>query len=127
MPAPEETPARAERSGLARGAGRAVSSPGGAFKRPKAACADACHTLEQLPNVGPAMAAQLRRLGITQPQQLAGRDAYTLYLALGRLAGRRQDPCVLDTLLAITDFMQGAAPAPWWHYTARRRQQYGSV
>jgi hypothetical protein len=35
---------------------------------------------------------------------------------------------VLDTLLAVTDFMRGAPPAPWWHYTAeRKRRGLGTV
>jgi hypothetical protein len=29
--------------------------------------------------------------------------------------------------MAATDFMRGAAPAPWWHYTAQRKQVYGPV
>lgn len=97
------------------------------FKSPKAASAAACGTLEQLPNIGPALAAELRRLGIRQPDELRTRDPLQLYQALCRATGKRQDPCVLDTFMAITDFMRGATPAPWWHYTARRKQLYGSV
>ena len=41
-----------------------------AIKAPKAATADQCTTLEQLPNVGPAMARDLRRLGHATPQAL---------------------------------------------------------
>jgi hypothetical protein len=96
-------------------------------KRPKAASAAECQTLEQLPNVGPHIAADLRRLGITQPGELAGRDPFALYQALGRLTGKRQDPCVLDTFLAATDFLRGAAPAPWWHYTAERKRRFGTL
>jgi hypothetical protein len=29
--------------------------------------------------------------------------------------------------MAITDFMRGASAAPWWHYTARRKQLFGKV
>ncbi len=93
-------------------------------KAPKAASAADCARLEQLPNIGPAMAADLRALGIAHPHDLAGCDAFALYQALCRHTGRRQDPCVLDTFLAATDFMRGAAPAPWWAYTAQRKQQY---
>jgi hypothetical protein len=96
-------------------------------KAPKAESADACQQLEQLPNIGPAMAADLRALGIAHPRELAGRDAYALYQALCSHSGRRQDPCVLDTFLAATDFMRGAAPAPWWAYTAQRKQQYPAI
>jgi hypothetical protein len=98
-----------------------------ALKSPKAATAADCHRLEQLPNIGPALAADLRRLGIQHPADLRTRDPFQLYQALCRATGRRQDPCVLDTFIAVTDFMRGAAPAPWWRYTAQRKRTYGSV
>ncbi|MBN8510016.1 MAG: helix-hairpin-helix domain-containing protein [Burkholderiales bacterium] len=97
------------------------------LERPKAANAQACHRLEQLPNVGPAVAADLRLIGVAQPADLRGRDPYALYQALCRATGRRQDPCVLDTFIAACDFMRGAAPAPWWRYTAQRKRTYGAV
>lgn len=50
-----------------------------------------------------------------------------LYQSLCALTGRRHDPCVLDTFMAATDFMRGAAPKPWWAYTAERKAVYGSV
>lgn len=96
------------------------------IKAPKAACAQACWRLEQLPNVGPAMAADLRSLGIEHPAQLTGQDPYGLYRALESRAGR-QDPCVLDTFLAVVDFMNGAAPRPWWAYTPERKQRFGPL
>ena len=82
-----------------------------AIKSPKAAHAGECHTLEQLPNVGPAMAGDLRGLGIQAPAALVGQDAFALYRALERHTGKRQDPCVLDTFMAVVDFMNGA-PTP---------------
>ena len=96
-------------------------------KRPKAREPSQCHTLEQLPNIGPALAADLRSIGILHPAELAHRDAFVLYQALCAKTGRRQDPCVLDAFMAVTDFMRGAAPAPWWHYTAQRKALYGQV
>ena len=98
-----------------------------AVKAPKALSASDCHRLEDLPNIGPAMAADLRTLGITHPIELAHRDAFVLYQSLCALSGKRQDPCVLDTFMAATDFMRGAAPAPWWAYTAQRKLLYGAV
>lgn len=95
-------------------------------KLPKAAHAAECETLEQLPNIGPSLAADLRLLGIRHPRELASRDAFVLYQALCSKTGQRQDPCVLDTFMAVTDFMRGAAPAPWWHYTAQRKALYGT-
>jgi hypothetical protein len=96
-------------------------------KSPKAASAAECSSLEQLPNIGPALAADLRRLGINHPRELRSRDPFVLYQALCAATGRRQDPCVLDTFMAATDFMRGAAPTPWWHYTAQRKLVYGAV
>lgn len=97
------------------------------IKSPKASQASDCQRLEQLPNVGPAMAADLRGLGIAQPADLRGRDAFALYRQLERLSGRRQDPCVLDTFLAIVDFMNGAPARPWWAYTPERKRLHGQV
>lgn len=93
----------------------------------KARTADECQTLEQLPNIGPAIAADLRLLGVQHPGQLARLDALQLYQQLCRSSGRRQDPCVLDTFMAATHFMRGAAAKPWWDYTALRKQLYGAV
>ena len=93
----------------------------------KAASAAECESFEQLPNVGPAMAGDLRALGLKHPRELAHRDPFVLYQSLCVHTGRRQDPCVLDTFMAITDFMRGAPPGPWWTYTAQRKLLYGSV
>ena len=93
----------------------------------KAGHAAACKELEQLPNVGPKIAAQLRLVGVRQPQELARSDAYALYQALCRITATRQDPCVLDVFLAATDFMRGAPPRPWWSYTAQRKARFGVV
>ncbi len=110
------------------GAARSRAVPRAARTRPsKAACAAECETLEQLPNIGPVLARELRSLGIAHPRELASRDGHALYRALCSATGHRQDPCVLDTFLAATDFMRGAPPAPWWAYTARRKREFGEV
>ena len=93
----------------------------------KAATAAECQQLEQLPNIGPSIAADLRLIGVQHPQELASKDAFQLYQALCRATGQRQDPCVLDTFMAATDFMRGAAAKPWWDYTAQRKAQYGTI
>lgn len=108
-------------------AGRASAQGPARLKAPKAGTASDCRRLEDLPNIGPAMAADLRALGIVHPRELAHRDAFVLYQALCAHSGKRQDPCVLDTFMAATDFMRGAAPAPWWAYTAQRKRLYGPV
>ncbi|WP_077037741.1 helix-hairpin-helix domain-containing protein [Pelomonas sp. KK5] len=93
----------------------------------KAASHEQCTELQQIPNIGPAMAEDLRQMGLARPTDLRGRDPLTLYRQLCKLSGQRQDPCVLDTFMAAVDFMNGAAAAPWWHYTARRKAAYGQV
>jgi len=93
----------------------------------KAREAAEAQALEQLPNIGPSLAADLRSIGVAHPKELAHRDAFVLYQALCAKTGKRQDPCVLDTFMAVTDFMRGAAPSPWWHYTAQRKALYGAV
>ena len=97
------------------------------MKAPKARTADDCCTLEQLPNIGPALAADLRLIGIRVPADLRGEDAFALYRKLCAVTGQRQDPCVLDTFMAATDFMRGAPAAPWWSYTAQRKALFGTV
>ncbi len=97
------------------------------IKSPKAVSAADCRTLEQLPNIGPALAADLRAIGIRHPQELRGKDAFVLYQKLCVVTGQRQDPCVLDTFMAATDFMRGAPAAPWWAYTAQRKALFGQV
>jgi Pathogenicity locus len=93
----------------------------------KAKSAAQCQRLEELPNIGPALASDLRLLGIEQPSQLANADGFALYRALCRATGQRHDPCVLDTFLAAVDFMRGAPAAPWWHYTAERKRVHGQA
>jgi len=97
------------------------------IKAPKAKSADECQHLEQLPNIGPSLAASLRRIGVQHPADLRDQDAYALYRRLCAETGQRQDPCVLDTFMAATDFMRGAAAAPWWTYTATRMAAFGSL
>ncbi|MBP7370205.1 MAG: helix-hairpin-helix domain-containing protein [Arenimonas sp.] len=84
-------------------------------------------SLTDLPNVGPAFAADLRLLGIVDAKQLVGRDPYALYQRLCEMTQVRQDPCVLDVFLALVDFSNGAPARAWWHYTAQRKQQWPSL
>ena len=79
--------------------------------------------LVDIPNVGPAVAADLRRLGITSPGELAGRDPYAMYDDLCRITGQRHDPCLLDTFIAAVRYMEGGPKKPWWKYTAERKRE----
>ena len=78
--------------------------------------------LEDIPNIGLAIAADLRQLGINVPADLLGLDPYTMYDDLCRITGQRHDPCLLDTFIAAVRFMEGAPKKPWWKYTAERKR-----
>lgn len=80
--------------------------------------------LEDLPNIGPAMAADLRRLGYAAPADLTGADAWEMYDRLCVLTGNRQDPCVLDVFLSVVRFMAGDEARSWWAYTAERKRHF---
>jgi hypothetical protein len=79
--------------------------------------------LEDIPNVGPAVAADLRRLGITSPAELLGRDPYAMDDDLCRITDQRHDPCLLDIFIAAVRHMAGAPKKPWWKYTAERKRE----
>src|SRR4051812_10785715 len=79
--------------------------------------------LEQLPNVGPAVAGYLRRAGVGRPLDLVGRDPYATFDELCRTTGERLDPCLLDTIIAAVRFMGGEEAKPWWAYTAERKRE----
>jgi Pathogenicity locus len=106
---------------------RLTSAPPRALKPLKARSAVECERLEQLPNIGPSLAADLRLLGIQQPGDLVAADAWALYRQLCSVTGKRQDPCVLDTFIAAVDFMQGSPARPWWTYTAGRKARFGPI
>ena len=75
--------------------------------------------LEQIPHVGPSIAANLRLVGISSPEDLLGKDPYTMYDELCDTTGVRHDPCVIDVFIAAVRFMTGAPSKPWWKYTPK--------
>jgi hypothetical protein len=93
----------------------------------KALHAEDCKSLAQIPNIGPAMVADFQLLGISKPEQLRGKDPLQLYSKLCQITKQRHDPCVLDTFMAAVDFMEGAPPRPWWHYTADRKRNHPEI
>lgn len=84
--------------------------------RPKPAGAE----LLVIPGVGPAMAADLRGLGVNRPADLRGQDPEELYLRLCALTGNRQDRCVLYVFRCAVYFASVTAPRPdllkWWNW-----------
>lgn len=87
----------------------------------KASSAAQASHLQQIPNIGPALAVDLQQCGIRTPAELRGQNPYALYEQLCERTGVRHDPCVLDTFIAAVRFMEGAPPMPWWHYTEERK------
>jgi hypothetical protein len=79
--------------------------------------------LEEIPNVGPSIASNLRRIGVLEPNALVGHNPYTLYEDLCRVTGQRHDPCLLDVFISAVRFMAGAPAKPWWKYTAERKRE----
>jgi hypothetical protein len=83
---------------------------------------DCVKQLTDLPNIGKAMAEDLRTIGIIKPEQLTGRSPYEMYQELCSKTGNRHDPCVIDVFVSITRFIEGDNPRPWWEYTAERKR-----
>jgi hypothetical protein len=85
------------------------------------------HCFKDLPNIGPAAANDFVLLGFEHPMELKGADPLALYYALCRMSNSHQDPCVLDVLISVVDFLDGNPPQPWWHFTAYRKQRYPNL
>src|SRR4051812_19192267 len=84
------------------------------------------HDLRALPNVGPAVARMLIRLGVEQADDLRGQDPDRLFERLCDLDGKRHDPCLLDTFTAVVDYANGAPARPWWYYSRLRKAGVGA-
>ena len=78
--------------------------------------------LTDLPNIGKAIAGDLRSIGIVHPQDLIGKNAYQLHDKLCKVTKEKHDPCVIDVFLAVIDFMEGGNPVPWWKFTTERKK-----
>ena len=82
--------------------------------------------LEDIPNVGKAIAADLRLLGLQEPADLKGKDPYELYDRINAATGTRQDPCLLDTFISAVRYVEGGPRLPWWAFTAERKRALAS-
>jgi len=78
--------------------------------------------LEDLPNIGKSIAADLRAIGIQSPTQLAKCDPLATYLALAKKMGQRHDPCMLYTLMAARHFLESGVSLPWWQFTEQGKK-----
>ena len=77
--------------------------------------------LTSMPNIGPKVAAKLRRLDVDTPDDLKGQDGEELFERLCALDGRRHDPCLLDTFVAAVSYADGGPARPWWEFSRERK------
>jgi hypothetical protein len=89
---------------------------GGAAER-----GEAVARLQKIPNVGPRMAADLIRLGVSSLEDAAGRDPDEMYHELCAIDAKRHDPCVRDVFAAVVSYADGGPARPWWVFTPERK------
>lgn len=78
--------------------------------------------LEDLPNVGRAIADRLRLIDIDHPKKLIGKQPFELYDQLCTVSEERHDPCVIDTFMSFVHFMESGESLPWWAFTDERKK-----
>jgi hypothetical protein len=87
--------------------------------------------LQAVPSVGPSIAADLRKLGVTSVAGLARRNPERLYRALNTLTGEVQDRCVLYSFRCAVYFARTARPKPellkWWNWKYRTLGSRGRI
>jgi hypothetical protein len=75
--------------------------------------------LKDLISIGPAMLRDFEMLAKQDPQRM--------YEKMGRLTGRRQDPCVLDTFCAAVAQAKNprlvAEKCQWWWWSRERKKR----
>lgn len=81
--------------------------------------------LGDLVSVGPATVRDLHALGVRSVAQLARCKPEALYAKLGRLRGKRQDPCCLDVFAAaVAQARNPSLPTEkcvWWYWSQQRK------
>jgi hypothetical protein len=83
--------------------------------------------LADLISIGPAMLRDFEMLGIRSVSQLARQNPGRLFERLNRVAGQRQDPCVLDTFCAaVAQARNPRLPVEqclWWYWSRKRKSR----
>lgn len=81
---------------------------------------DQADELQTIPGVGPALARDLRLLGIERVADLRGRDPEQLYRELEERAGHHVDRCVLYVFRSSVYFAGHVHPeaelTKWWNW-----------
>ena len=80
-------------------------------------------TLRELRNIGKAMLADFKLLGVTSVSQLAEQNVDELYTRLSLITVSRQDPCVHDTFAAAIHQSKTGEALNWWAFTALRKER----
>ena len=84
---------------------------------------EAVARLRAIPNVGPRMAAELIKLGVTRLEDAAGRHPDEMYYELCAIDATGHDPCVRDVFAAVVSYAEGGPARPWWEFTPERKAQ----
>lgn len=82
--------------------------------------ADALERLQEIPNVGPAIARRLAELGFDGAASLRGQDPEELFARTEAARGRPEDPCLLDTYRAVVAFADTGDARPWHAFSRER-------
>jgi hypothetical protein len=83
--------------------------------------AGALKRLQEIPNVGPAVARRLVELGFDSVGSLRGQDPEELFARTEAIRGAPEDPCLLDTYRAVVAFADTGDARPWHAYSRERR------
>lgn len=87
--------------------------------------------LQDLPGIGPSLAADLRLLGVTSIKSLARRDPERMYARLCDLTREKQDPCVLYVFRCAVYASRTALPdrelLKWWSWMEMRFDARGRI
>ena len=76
--------------------------------------------LQEIPGVGPALARDLRLIGVEKVADLRGRDPERLYAKLEERVGHHVDRCVLYVFRSSVYFAAQSRPelelTKWWNW-----------
>jgi DNA polymerase/3'-5' exonuclease PolX len=76
--------------------------------------------LEQIPGVGPSIAADLHDIGITAVAELKDADPQALYESVCRQTGEKQDRCLLYVFRCAVYYASQVQHEPeklkWWNW-----------
>ena len=85
--------------------------------------AETLERLQEIPNVGPAIARRLADLGFDGAASLRGQDPEELFARTEAARGAPEDPCLLDTYRAVIAFADTGDARPWHAFSRERLAQ----